>query len=167
MGDSYISYREENGSINISEDVISGIVRTAVLDVEGVSGMSTTAGAELAELIGLKTLPKGVKVHFEGQKIIIDAIITVVYGNNVVNVAKNVQTAVRSVIQASTGFEDAEVNVHVSGISFDRSPLTGKGNRHDDKNDCEADCRTDSLLHGVGFRRAGGCDGAVLLGRAL
>ena len=51
---------------------------------------------------------------------IIDAIITVVYGNNVVNVAKNVQTAVRSVIQASTGFEDAEVNVHVSGISFDR-----------------------------------------------
>ena len=30
MGDSYISYREENGSINISEDVISGIVRTAV-----------------------------------------------------------------------------------------------------------------------------------------
>ena len=117
MGDSYISYREENGSINISEDVISGIVRTAVLDVEGVSGMSTTAGAEL---IGLKTLPKGVKVHFEGQKIIVDAIITVGYGNNVVNVAKNVQTAVKSVIQASTGFEDAEVNVHVCGISFDR-----------------------------------------------
>ena len=120
MGDSYISYREENGSINISEDVISGIVRTAVLDVEGVSGMSTTARAELAELIGLKPLPKGVKVHFEGQKIIVDAIITVVYGNNVVNVAKNVQTAIRSVLQASTGFEDAEVNVHVSGISFDR-----------------------------------------------
>jgi uncharacterized alkaline shock family protein YloU len=120
MGDSYISYREENGSINISEDVISGIVRAAVLDVEGVSGMSTTAGAELAELIGLKTLPKGVKVHFEGQKIIVDVIITVVYGNNVVNVAKNVQAAVKSVIQASTGFEDAEVNVHVSGISFDR-----------------------------------------------
>ena len=119
MGDSYISYREENGSINISEDVISGIVRTAALDVEGVSGMSTTAGAELAELIGLKTLPKGVKVHFEGQ-IIVDVIITVVYGNNVVNVAKNVQAAVKSVIQASTGFEDAEVNVHVSGISFDR-----------------------------------------------
>ena len=120
MGDSYISYREENGSINISEDVISGIVRAAVLDVEGVSGMSTTAGAELAELIGLKTLPKGVKVHFEGQKIIVDAIITVVYGSNVVHVAKNVQTAIRSVLQASTGFEDAEVNVHVSGISFDR-----------------------------------------------
>ncbi len=119
MGDNYISYREDNGSINISEDVISGIVRAAVTDVEGVSGMSTTAGAELAELIGLKTLPKGVKVHFEEQKIIVDTIITVTYGSNVVSVAKNVQNAVRSVVQASTGF-DAEVNVHVAGISFDR-----------------------------------------------
>ncbi len=120
MGDNYISYRESGGSINISEDVISGIVRTAVLDVDGVSGMSTTAGTELAELIGLKTLPKGVKVHFEDQKIIVDAIITVRYGSNVVQVARDVQTAVRNVIQSSTGFEDAEVNVHVSGISFDR-----------------------------------------------
>ena len=34
--------------------------------------------------------------------------------------AKAVQNAVRDVIQATTGFGDAEVNVHVSGISFDR-----------------------------------------------
>ena len=120
MGENYISYREENGSINISEDVISGIVRTGVMEVEGVAGMATTAGTELAELIGLKTLPKGVTVRFEDRKIIVDTIITVSYGNNVVNVAKNVQSSVRSVIQASTGFEDAEVNVHVAGISFDR-----------------------------------------------
>ena len=120
MGDNYISYREENGSINISEDVVSSIVRAAVTDVEGVSGLSTTAGAEIAELIGLKTLPKGVTVRFEDQKIIVDTIITVSYGSNVVSVAKNAQTAIRNVIQSSTGFEDAEVNVHVSGISFDR-----------------------------------------------
>ena len=120
MADNYISYREENGSINISEDVISSIVRAAVTDVEGVSGLSSTAGAELAEMIGLKTLPKGVTVRFDGSRIITDAIITVSYGSNVVNVAKEVQNAVRNVIQSTTGFDDAEVNVHVSGISFDR-----------------------------------------------
>ncbi|MBQ9663275.1 MAG: Asp23/Gls24 family envelope stress response protein [Oscillospiraceae bacterium] len=120
MGENYISYREENGSINISEDVISSIVRTAAADVEGVSGLSVTAGAELAEMIGLKTLPKGVKVRFENNRILVDTIISVSYGCNVVSVAKNVQDAVRNVILSSTGFEDAEVNVHVSGISFDR-----------------------------------------------
>lgn len=120
MGDNYISYREENGSINISEEVISSIVRTAVSEVEGVAGLSTTAGAEFAELLGIKTLPKGVKIRFEDSKIITDTIITVQYGNNVVNVARNVQQAVKNVIESVTGFEDAEVNVHVSGISFDR-----------------------------------------------
>ena len=120
MSENYISYREDNGSINISEDVISSVVRAAVAEVPGVSSLSTTAGAELAELIGIKSLPKGVKVLFEDNRVITDTIITVSYGNNVVSVAKNVQSAVMNVIQSTTGFENAEVNVHVSGISFDK-----------------------------------------------
>ena len=120
MGENYISYREENGSINISEDVISGIVRSAAAEVEGVSGMPTTAGPDIAEIIGQKTLPKGVKVRFEEYKVIVDAIITVAYGSNVVNVARNVQEAIKNVILSSTGIENAEINVHVAGISFDK-----------------------------------------------
>ncbi len=120
MNDNYISYREENGSINISEEVISNMVRATVSEVEGVAGLSTTAGSELAELLGIKTLPKGVKIRFEDNKIITDTIITVLYGSNVVSVARNVQQAVKNMIESVTGFEDAEVNVHVSGISFDR-----------------------------------------------
>ena len=59
-------------------------------------------------------------IRFDGNRVITDAIITVSYGSNVVNVAKAVQSVVRDVIQSTTGFEDSEVNVHVSGISFDR-----------------------------------------------
>ena len=64
----YLSYQEDSGSINISEEVILTIVRGAALDVKGVSSLSTTAGAELAELIGLKTIPKGSTCykHFYG-----------------------------------------------------------------------------------------------------
>ena len=120
MADNYISYREENGSINISEDVVSGVLRTVVTEVEGVSGMSTTAGAELAELIGIKTLPKGIKIRFDGKKVTVDAIITVSYGSNIVSVGKAVQEAVRNVIYSTTGLEDSEINVHVSGITFEK-----------------------------------------------
>lgn len=120
MGESYITCREENGSINISEDVISGMVRSAVLEVEGVAGLSNTAGAEIAELIGLKTLTKGVKVQFVEDKIIVDTIITVNYGCKIVEVARAVQEKLVNVIQATTGFEKAEINVHVSGIAFEK-----------------------------------------------
>ena len=77
MGETYISCQEEKGSINISEDVISSMVRTAVAEVEGVAGLSNTAGAEIAELIGrderdvsnqLYELKKKLKKHLEGRR---------------------------------------------------------------------------------------------------
>lgn len=120
MGETYITCREENGSINISEDVISGMVRSAVTEVEGVAGLSNTAGGEIAELIGLKTVTKGVKVQFEDDKIVVDTIITVHYGSKIMEVARSVQEKVMNVIQSTTGLEKAEVNVHVSGIAFEK-----------------------------------------------
>ena len=39
---------------------------------------------------------------------------------NIVSVARTVQDKVMSLVQASTGIEQAEVNVHVSGISFEK-----------------------------------------------
>ena len=85
MGETYISCREEKGSINISEDVISSMVRAAVAEVEGVAGLSNTAGAEIAELIGLKTVTKGVKVQLNDDRIVVDTIITVQYGCKIVD----------------------------------------------------------------------------------
>ena len=91
MGENYITCQEQLGSINISEDVINSMVRNAITEVDGVAGLSNTAGSELAELFGLKTLSRGVKVQFVESKIVVDAIITVVYGRNIINIAKAVQ----------------------------------------------------------------------------
>ena len=120
MGENYITCQEQLGSINISEDVIYSMVRTAITEVDGVAGLSNTAGAELAELFGLKTVARGVKVQFVDSRIVVDAIITVMYGRNIVNVAKAVQEKVMSVVQYTTGIESAEVNVHVSGVAFEK-----------------------------------------------
>jgi len=120
MNDNYISCHETNGSINISEDVIYSMVKAAITEVEGVAGLANTAGAELAELLGLKTVTKGVKVQFDNNQVIVDTIITVAYGSNIVQVAKEVQDKVAGLVEATTGFEKPQVNVHVSGISFDK-----------------------------------------------
>ncbi|MBQ6274637.1 MAG: Asp23/Gls24 family envelope stress response protein [Oscillospiraceae bacterium] len=118
MGESYITCKEANGSINISEDVIAGMVHNAILEVEGVAGLSNTAGAEISDLIGIRTLTKGVKVQFVEGKIVVDTIITISYGSNIVKVAQNVQDKVLSTVQMTTGLENVEVNVHVTGIAF-------------------------------------------------
>ena len=120
MNDNYITSQEKNGSINISEDVIYSLVRAAIAEVEGVAGLANTAGGELAELLGLKTVTKGVKVQLNDNLVIVDAIITVHYGYSIVKVAQDVQEKIINVIQATTGFDKPQVNVHVSGLAFDK-----------------------------------------------
>lgn len=120
MAENYITCQEEKGSINISEDVIVSLVKSAVGEIDGVAGLSNAAGAELAELIGIKTVSKGVKVAFEEETIVIDVIINVSYGSSIVSVAKAVQDKLLSTVQSVTGFEKAKVNVHVAGISFEK-----------------------------------------------
>lgn len=120
MGENYITCREANGSINISEDVIASMVRNAALEVEGVAGLANTAGAEISELLGIRSLTKGVKVQFAEEKVLVDTIITVSYGSSVMKVARAVQDKVLAAVQATTGLERVEVNVHVTGIAFEK-----------------------------------------------
>ena len=48
MPENYITCQDEKGSINISEDVVAAMVRAAITEVDGVAGIATSAGTELA-----------------------------------------------------------------------------------------------------------------------
>lgn len=117
---SYITYNTESGSINISEDVVTGLIISSVKEIAGVSGLANSAGTEFAELLGLKTVSKGIKVQLVDSKVITDIIIMVKYGYNIMDVAKAVQESVREAIISATGIEDSEINIHISGIAFDK-----------------------------------------------
>ena len=120
MPENYITCQDEKGIIHISEDVVLSMVRAAVSEVDGVAGLASSAGTELADLLGLKSASKGVKVQIVDGVINVDTIITVRYGSNVVNVARSVQEKVVNTVSAATGIDKAEVNVHVSGIAFEK-----------------------------------------------
>lgn len=120
MADSreYISRTEPEGSINISEDVLSIIAGEAIKDVDGVGG---AGGASIGkELLGKKNFYRGVKVSVEGESVTIDTYIVVTYGRSVSEVAKQVQSSVTKAIEDMTGMKVLAVNVHVNGIAFDR-----------------------------------------------
>lgn len=120
MAENYITRIEEKGSINISDDVIATMVRIAAKEVEGIAGMAVTSGPAVADLLNKKTSSKGVKVSFGEDSMAIDAVIMVKYGSNVVNVATAVQDSIMNHVQSMTGVDNVTVNVHVSGIAFDK-----------------------------------------------
>ena len=115
MGESkeYMTLPEENGSINISEEVIAAIAVGAVRDVEGVSGMVTAMGGSVTDLVH-----KGVKIDMTGAALVLDIYLTVEYGHPIPTVAENAQKAVIGAVEAMTGCSVEAVNIHVGGVTL-------------------------------------------------
>lgn len=118
MAENYITRQDEKGSINISEDVINLMVSTVVGELEGVAGLGTSNTPEIAELFGRK-VGKGVKSRMAEGVIHVDVLITVFSGSSIAEIASRVQDAVCREVESITGM-DCVVNVHVTGISFDK-----------------------------------------------
>ena len=124
MADSkeYMTLPEENGSINISEEVIAAIAVGAVREVEGVSGMMTTMGGSVTDLVNNRKNAqkgaKGVKIDMTGTALALDLYLTVQYGHAIPEVAENAQRAVASAVEAMTGCPVGTVNIHVGGVTL-------------------------------------------------
>ena len=115
----YYTQEMENGSIQISEDVVASVTGMAVLEVEGVCGLSSSIGTDIAEMLGMKTLSKGVRLSStESGALRIDCDVVSKFGQNIFELAKNVQENVKSSVESVTGLRVAEVNVTVCGIAL-------------------------------------------------
>ena len=114
----YITQVQTNGSVMISEDVVATIIEHAVHEVEGVVGLSTKPGADIAEFIGKKSWGKGMKITIAEENVLhVDCNVVVAYGQSVVAVAKAIQEAITAALESMTGVKVASVNVNVCGIA--------------------------------------------------
>ena len=115
----YFTQKLENGTLQISEDVVASVAAAAVLEVEGVCGLSSNISTDIAEMLGMKTLSKGVRLSStEAGALRIDCDVVAKFGQNIFELAKNVQENVKSSVESVTGLTVGEVNVTVCGIAL-------------------------------------------------
>jgi uncharacterized alkaline shock family protein YloU len=117
----YVTLPEEDGSINISEEVIAAIAVGAVRDVEGVSGLLTNISGSVTDLHSRKSAQKGVKgvrIDMTGTDLTLDVYLAVEYGHPIPQVAENAQKAVSGAVEAMTGCSVGAVNIHVGGVTI-------------------------------------------------
>ncbi len=113
----YITQVQDNGTVQISEDVIATIALNALGENEGFAGLNTKPGADIMDLIGKRGWGKGIKVTItEDDQLYIDCNICIYYGYSVMGVAKNIQDSVASAVESTTGVKVLGVNVNVCGI---------------------------------------------------
>ena len=113
----YITFQDDRGNINISDEVVTVVIAGAVLEVEGVAGIYTVPGKDISELVR-KNLSKGVRLQIEENSITADVSIMVEPGASISKVGEAVQDAVADSVEVATGLKVKAVNVHVCGIAF-------------------------------------------------
>ena len=109
------------GEIKISADVITVIAHTVASEIEGVAGMNANLSENISSVLGRKNPTKGVKVEIDDNDVTIDFYILVEYGARIPDVAWRIQERVKSSIESMTGMNVASINIHVQGISFDKT----------------------------------------------
>ena len=112
---------EENGNVNISDEVVSIIASLAATEVNGVFGMGNSISGGFAELLGKKNLSKGVKVLISEKTVSLDLSIIVEYGAKIPDVAWKLQEKVKSEVEAMTGLNVVAVNISVDGVNVPKT----------------------------------------------
>lgn len=114
----YITHPQDNGTVMISEDVISKIVQQALTDIDGFVSVGIKPGMDIIEMIGRKNWGKGIKVTVgEENELSIECNVVVAYGHSVMTVATAIQDAAVSALTSMTGIEKISMNVNVCGIA--------------------------------------------------
>ncbi|WP_127584309.1 Asp23/Gls24 family envelope stress response protein [Paenibacillus koleovorans] len=114
--------KSELGTIHVSNDVIAVIAGSAALDCYGLVGMASRKQLKdgIAELLGRENLSRGVEVRLEQEQIHIDLHIVVSYGTKISEVAHNVQSKVKYVLNDVVGLRVDLVNIIVQGVRVSR-----------------------------------------------
>ena len=106
------------GQIRIANEVVGIISGLAATEIVGVAGMSGGIAGGISEMLGKKSLAKGVRVEVGEKEAAVDLYVIMDYGVSIPDVAWQVQENVKKAIESMTGLDVIEVNVHVQGVSF-------------------------------------------------
>ncbi len=102
----------EKGNVGISKDVVTAIAGIAISEIDGIANLRAGDSA-FRRGEGMK---RYVDTTVDGDVVTVTVRITVLYGNPIHKVAKEVQTRVKSEIEKMTGLRVSAVNVDVQKL---------------------------------------------------
>lgn len=105
------------GTIEISQEYFRHLVGEAVSSCYGVVGMVRGPRKGLRAMFSRgPQVEDGVRVRNEGDRLVVDIHIEVVFGMNISAIAKSIVNKVRYTVEEATGLTVKKVNVFVDGI---------------------------------------------------
>lgn len=106
------------GTIEVSQEYFRYLVGNAVSDCYGVTAMVKSGPRQgLRSVFSKRSFADdGIRVRSEGDRLIVDLHISVMYGMNISAIAKSIVNKVRYTVEEATGFEVKKVNVFIDDM---------------------------------------------------
>ncbi|MEX2415967.1 MAG: Asp23/Gls24 family envelope stress response protein [Paenibacillaceae bacterium] len=108
----------ELGTIQIAPEVLEIIAGLATIEIDGVAEMSGGIVGGISELLGLKSLTRGVKVQVGTNETIIDVSIIIEYGYRIPDVCRQIQQSVQQAVYSMTGIHVSTVHINIESVHF-------------------------------------------------
>ena len=106
------------GTIEISQEYFAYLIGNAASSCYGVAGMVKSGTKQGIRSVFTKRsyADDEIRVRSEGDKLIVDLHISVIYGMNISAIAKSIVNKVRYTVEEATGLDVKKVNVFVDGM---------------------------------------------------
>lgn len=104
------------GFVQIHKKVIGDIAASALSEVQGVKLASFGIISRLFEIVGYKNFPSVTVTIDQDNQVSVNIKVSIQYGLNVPDVARQVQDVVRAAVERSVDITLKEINVNIQGI---------------------------------------------------
>ena len=109
----------EDGNIAVNAQSFKVMARGALAEIKGICKTFENITPSITEKFNNKKHRSGVEVELEADGVVIDVYLNIQAGQNVVEVAENVQKSVHEMIENMTSMKAKAVYVHIVDVDFE------------------------------------------------
>lgn len=116
-----MSFANGNNTVKISDDVLTSIIATATLEVEGVHCLNANLASEIIGKISKKNAHTGINIINNNSNLTIVINLSIKQNYKIIDVCQNVQNKVETAIKSMTGLNVEKININVVSVELDKT----------------------------------------------
>lgn len=112
----------QNGTVEISEHVLSTIAGLAAMEVEGIASMKGDISASQITRSAMNNLSKCVRITMNDDGTLkVQMVLNIRYGHSLPETTKKVQERVKDTLESMTGLKVSNVNISISDVKIEKT----------------------------------------------
>jgi uncharacterized alkaline shock family protein YloU len=113
-----------NGMLHITEEVLAIITSVCINEFEGIKVTSSSLKESIVTKITKSYTRRGITIEHHDNEITVGVKVSFNYGSNIFETCKNLQKAIKTEVEALSGFTIKQVDISVDHIMLNENKVS-------------------------------------------